>query len=155
MVAILVGAALGLSGALTQTFARNPLASPDILGVTDGAAAGAVAVIVLGGASGYGGAWSTGTLQPIGVTIAAFAGRRSPPSPLYLLAWRQGIDGTGWCWSASASARCSRARLLAAGPGPHPGRPSAQVWLNGSINGRGWEQAMPLLWALVILLPAP
>ena len=38
LVAVLVGAALGLSGALTQTFARNPLASPDILGVTEGAA---------------------------------------------------------------------------------------------------------------------
>ena len=32
----LVGAALGISGAITQTVARNPLASPDILGVTDG-----------------------------------------------------------------------------------------------------------------------
>ena len=42
LVAILVGCALGLSGALTQTFARNPLASPDILGVTEGAALGAV-----------------------------------------------------------------------------------------------------------------
>ena len=39
MAAVAVGAALGLAGALTQTFARNPLASPDILGVTDGAAA--------------------------------------------------------------------------------------------------------------------
>ena len=42
MVAVAVGAALGLAGALTQTLARNPLASPDILGVTEGAAFGAV-----------------------------------------------------------------------------------------------------------------
>ena len=33
----LVGAALGLSGAIIQSIARNPLASPDILGVTGGA----------------------------------------------------------------------------------------------------------------------
>ena len=38
VVAVAVGAALGLAGALTQTVARNALASPDILGVTDGAA---------------------------------------------------------------------------------------------------------------------
>ena len=50
-VAVLVGVALGVSGALIQTFARNPLASPDVLGVTGGAAVGAVAVIVLGGSA--------------------------------------------------------------------------------------------------------
>ena len=37
-----VGLCLGLAGALTQTFSRNPLATPDILGVTSGASAGAV-----------------------------------------------------------------------------------------------------------------
>ncbi|HZA03254.1 MAG TPA: iron chelate uptake ABC transporter family permease subunit, partial [Propionibacteriaceae bacterium] len=49
---LLVGAALALSGAITQTVARNALASPDILGVTAGASATAVAVIVLGGVGG-------------------------------------------------------------------------------------------------------
>ena len=63
---MLVGAALGLAGALTQTFARNPLASPDILGVTEGAAVGAVAVIVLSGASGYGGGLVSGSLASVG-----------------------------------------------------------------------------------------
>jgi iron complex transport system permease protein len=74
LVATLVGAALGLSGALFQTFARNPLASPDILGVTRGSALGAVAVIVLSGASGYGGGLVAGTLQGVGVPIASFLG---------------------------------------------------------------------------------
>ena len=60
VVAVAVGAALGLAGALTQTVARNALASPDILGVTDGAALAAVAVIVLAGGSGYGGGLVTG-----------------------------------------------------------------------------------------------
>ena len=48
----LVGAALGLAGAITQAVVRNPLASPDILGITNGASAAAVAVIVLGGGAG-------------------------------------------------------------------------------------------------------
>ncbi|HCB07894.1 MAG TPA: iron ABC transporter, partial [Nocardioides bacterium] len=59
-VAVTVGASLGLAGALTQTLARNPLASPDILGVTDGAAFGAVLVIVVAGGSGYGGGLVSG-----------------------------------------------------------------------------------------------
>jgi iron complex transport system permease protein len=151
-VAILVGAALAVSGALTQTFARNALASPDILGVTDGAAAGAVAVIVLGGTAG--GTLAT-SLSAIGVTTAALAGAALATFAIYVLAWRQGIDGTrlvlvgigvGAMLSALVSWLLVRARIWDA--------QEAAIWLNGSINGRGWEQARPLFWALVILLPA-
>jgi iron complex transport system permease protein len=67
---VLVGACLGLSGALTQTFARNPLASPDVLGVTEGAAVGAVDVIVLGGTAG----WLGTTVSRFGIPSAALAG---------------------------------------------------------------------------------
>ena len=45
--AMLVGAALGMSGAVFQSIARNPLGSPDIIGFESGAAAGAVIVIVV------------------------------------------------------------------------------------------------------------
>lgn len=49
--ALLVGAALGLAGALFQSLVRNPLGSPDVLGFTQGAAAGALVVVVAGGSS--------------------------------------------------------------------------------------------------------
>jgi len=99
-VAVAVGAALGLAGALTQTVARNPLASPDILGVTEGAAFGAVAVIVLSGASGYGGGLVTGRLQELGLPLAAFGGAILTAMLLYLFSWRRG----GWaCGSSSPS----------------------------------------------------
>jgi iron complex transport system permease protein len=154
LVAVLVGAALGLSGALTQTFARNPLASPDILGVTHGAALGAVAVIVLSGSSGYGGAVVTGRLQELGVPIAAFVGGLGTAALLYVLSWRRGIDGqrlilVGIGLSAALVAMTSwllmRARIQDAA--------SAQVWLNGSLNARGWEHAAPLLWTMAVLVP--
>ena len=154
LVAILVGAALGLSGALFQTFARNPLASPDILGVTRGAALGAVAVIVLSGASGWGGGLVAGTLQTMGVPLAAFAGGMFAAALLYVLSWRRGIDGqrlvlVGIGLSAALTAATSwllvRARIEDAA--------SAQVWLNGSLNARGWEQAVPLLWTMAVLVP--
>lgn len=154
VVAVLVGAALGLSGALTQTFARNPLASPDILGVTHGAALGAVAVIVLSGASGYGGGLVSGSLQEVGVPVAAFAGALTTATLLYALAWRRGIDGqrlvlVGIGISAALTAGTSwllvTARIEDAA--------SAQVWLNGSLNARGWEQAAPVLWAMALLVP--
>lgn len=153
VVALLAGAALGLSGALTQTFARNALASPDILGVTQGAALGAVAVIVLTGASGYAGR-AAGTLQQVGVPLAAFAGALLTAGLLYLLSWRRGIDGQrlvligiglGFVLTAGTSWLLAKARIQDAA--------SAQIWLNGSLNGRGWEQAVPLLWTLAALVP--
>jgi iron complex transport system permease protein len=154
LVAVLVGAALGLSGALTQTFARNPLASPDILGITEGAALGAVAVIVLSGASGSGAGLVTGTLQSLGVPLAAFTGAMLTAVLLYVISWRRGIDGqrlvlVGIGLSAALSAATSwllvRARIEDAA--------SAQVWLNGSLNARGWDQAWPMIWTLLLLVP--
>ncbi|MFC5823586.1 iron chelate uptake ABC transporter family permease subunit, partial [Nonomuraea insulae] len=49
LLAVLVGAAFGMSGAVFQSLARNPLGSPDIIGVNAGAAAGAVLMILVAG----------------------------------------------------------------------------------------------------------
>lgn len=154
VVALLAGAALGLSGALTQTFARNPLASPDILGVTQGAALGAVVVIVVTGATGWGTDPVGGTLQRVGVPMAAFAGALLTAVALYLLSWRRGIDGQrlvligigmSFILTAATNWLLVKARIEDAA--------RAQVWLNGSLNGRGWDQAVPLLWTLAALVP--
>jgi iron complex transport system permease protein len=153
-VAVAVGAALGLAGALTQTLARNPLASPDILGVTEGAAFGAVAVIVLSGASGYGGGLVTGRLQELGLPLAAFAGAILTATLLYLFSWRRGLDmqrlvlvgiGLGAALSAGTSYLLVTARIQDAA--------SAQVWLSGSLNARGWEHGRPVLLTLAVLGP--
>ncbi|MEU4241659.1 iron chelate uptake ABC transporter family permease subunit [Actinoplanes sp. NPDC026619] len=142
LTALLVGAALAVSGALTQTFARNPLASPDVLGVTNGASLGAVAVIVLGGTS------------VIGVPLAALAGGLVTATIVYLLAWRRGVDGyrlvligigVGEIVSGGVSWFLVRAEILDA--------TRATIWLNGSVAGAGWEQVRPLSIALAVLLP--
>jgi iron complex transport system permease protein len=148
-VAVLVGIALGISGALIQTFARNPLASPDILGVTGGASIGAVTVIVLGGAS------ASGALGGLGLPAAALAGGLLMASLVFGLAWNKGVDGyrlvlVGIGLSAMAQAVVSylltRSDIQDAAV--------ANVWITGSLNGRGWDQALPLALALVLLVPA-
>jgi iron complex transport system permease protein len=153
-VAVAVGAALGLAGALTQTIARNPLASPDILGVTDGAALGAVFVIVVAGGSGYGGALVSGRLQEVGLPLAAFTGATLTALLLYALSWRRGLDlqrlvlvgiGLGAALVAATSYLLVNARIQDAA--------SAQVWLSGSLTGRGWEHGRPVLLALAVLFP--
>lgn len=150
VVGLVVGASLGLSGALFQTFARNPLASPDMLGVTDGAAVGAVFVIVMGSS---GGTLATG-VNSLGVTSAALAGALLAAAGLYLLAWRRGIDGTrlvlvgvglSAILTAAVSWMLSKAVIWDV--------PAALVWLSGSLVGRGWHEAMPAIWALVVLGP--
>jgi iron complex transport system permease protein len=153
-VAALVGAALGLAGALCQTFARNPLASPDILGVTQGASVGAVALIVLTGGAGYGGGLVGGTLQSVGLPFAALGGALVTATLLYVLSWRRGIDGQrlvligigiGAALTALTEWLLISARIQDA--------VSASIWLNGSLNARGWDQGRPVLYTLLVLVP--
>jgi len=147
---MLVGLALGLAGAITQAVARNPLASPDLLGITAGAAAVAVTLIVLGGGATAG---LLGVLGAVGLPVAALAGGLLAAVAVYLLAWRDGIDGfrlalVGLGVSALGAAWTSyllvRADLVEA--------TEATVWLTGSLNGRGWEHAVPLAVAVVLAL---
>ncbi|NUS63157.1 MAG: iron chelate uptake ABC transporter family permease subunit, partial [Saccharothrix sp.] len=86
---VFVGAALGVAGAVFQSIARNPLASPDVLGVTWGAGAGAVTVITFAGSLGAVG----GTVATVGVPLAALGGGLLAGLLVYGLAWRRGIEG--------------------------------------------------------------
>jgi iron complex transport system permease protein len=151
MVGALVGLALGMAGALTQTFARNPLATPDILGVTGGASAGAVAMIVLGG-----GTYAvTSDLLRVGLPAAALVGGLIAAAVVYGLSWRSGIDsyrlilvgiGCAAVLTALTSWLLVRSQLADAA--------QASVWLAGSLNSRTWDHAVPLAIAVAVLMPA-
>ncbi len=142
----LVGLALGTAGALTQAVARNPLASPDVLGITAGASTAVVALLVLGGGG-------TGALAAVGTPVAALAGALAAAAAVYLLAWRDGIEGlrlalvglgVGAAGGAATSYLLLRADLLEA--------TQATVWITGSLNGRGWEHVVPLLVVVPVTL---
>jgi iron complex transport system permease protein len=76
--AAFVGFALATAGTVMQGFFRNPMADPSIIGVSSGAAVGAVAVIALGG------------LGPLGLETAAFVGALLAAFAVYLIATRGG-----------------------------------------------------------------
>ena len=130
VLAAATGAAFGLSGAVFQSLARNPLASPDIIGITAGATAGAVLVIVLnlGGTL----AISAGALGGgLGAAIAVylFAMRRgAPPGRLILV----GI-AIAALLTATTSYLLTRARIYDA--------QRATIWLTGSLNSADWPKA--------------
>lgn len=84
---VVVGAALGLAGALTQSTLRNRLAAPDVLGIGSGAALGAVAAT-----TGTGGA-ATGFAASAGAPLAAVAGGLGTAVLVYALTWERGRSG--------------------------------------------------------------
>ncbi|OKH94053.1 FecCD family ABC transporter permease [Streptomyces uncialis] len=153
-VAVLAGAALGLAGALTQTFARNPLASPDILGVTQGASLAAVLVIVGTASEGSGGGPVDGALQHFGLVPAAFAGGITAAVLLRVLAGGRGTDPqrlvlTGIAVGAVLAA-LTRWVLVRASIDDAA---SAQRWLFGNLDGRGWDHAVPVAVVLAAMFP--
>ena len=95
VVALLVGALFGLSGVIYQRLIGNPLATPDIIGISAGASAGAVAVLVVGGAG-------------LAVSGGAISGATAAATIVFALSWRAARPPTGWCSSGSASPRCCR-----------------------------------------------
>ncbi|MGZ4518654.1 MAG: FecCD family ABC transporter permease [Mycobacteriaceae bacterium] len=142
---VLVGLALGMSGAITQSITRNPLASPDILGITAGAGVAAVAVIVFG--SGVAG----GLLTQLGLPISALLGGVLTAVAIYLLAWRGGVQGfrlvlVGIAVGAMLTSLTSYLLLRA----EITGAAQAAVWLIGSLNGRGWDHVVPVTIAVAV-----
>lgn len=147
---LLIGAAFGVSGAITQAISRNPLASPDVLGVTPGASAGAVGVIVL--ASTYGGAATIAAA--IGLPVAALIGGLLSAALVYVLAWRRGVDGYRLVLvgiGVQAFMLNLTYWLLTIGDISQAGQ--ALVWITGSLNGRSWPDLVPVAVALAVFLP--
>jgi iron complex transport system permease protein len=140
LVGLLVGAALGAAGALTSSVVRNPLATPDVLGVTAGASAAAVGVLLLG--------W------PLPLPLAALAGGLAAAALVAVLSWRGGVTGAHLVLVGIALSSCATALtsfLLVRAEVTDAQR--AVVWLTGSVNGRGWEHVRPLLLTVGVLLP--
>ncbi|SDI38674.1 iron complex transport system permease protein [Rhodococcus triatomae] len=147
LVAALIGMALGLAGALTQSISRNALASPDILGITAGASAAAVSLIVLGGGGSF-----IGLLAILGIPLAALAGGIVTALAIYLLAWRKGVEGYRLILigiGTNAMLIAVTQWLLISADINDASR--AQVWLNGSLAAASWNQVWPLLAILGVI----
>ncbi len=141
--ALLLGGALGMSGAIFQSLTRNPLGSPDIIGFTAGSHSGALVVILVFS----GGYYQTAAGALAGGILTAFI--------VYLLAWRRGAEGfrliiVGIGISAMLGAfnawMIRKADLQVA--------MSAVTWSAGSLNGLGTEQLLPVTVILCLIVPS-
>ncbi|MEV0316986.1 FecCD family ABC transporter permease [Streptomyces sp. NPDC050658] len=142
VVGLLVGAAFGVAGGLIQTVARNPLASPDIIGISQGASAVTVGAMTLGVTS-Y-------TVLPYLSVLGGIAAA----ALVYVFAWRGGLHATRFVLIGIGFAIALRSiTTLFMTKGDYLVAQQAQIWMTGSLNGRGWAEAQPLGLTLLVLLP--
>ena len=136
------GMALGMAGAIFQSLARNPLASPDIIGFDSGAALGAVTTVILFGATGA------------QVALGAIAGGFVTAIVVFTLAWRGSVTplrlvlvgiGVGFFAYAGVDFLMTRSNIFEAA--------AAQAWLTGSLNARLWSHVAIAAVGVLVLAP--
>ncbi|MBO9522761.1 MAG: iron ABC transporter permease [Nocardioidaceae bacterium] len=143
LAAVFAGLALGLAGTIFQQLLGNPLASPDFVGVSEGAGLAAVAGLTVFHVSG----------API--SLLAFGGAMTSAALIYLLAWKDGITGyrfiligigvsaffvalTGWVVARSEDWEAR----------------SAMTWLTGSVGQAGHGEIRALVVTVLLAIPA-
>lgn len=140
--ALATGLALGVAGTLFQHLLRNPLASPDFVGVSSGASLAAVAGIVFYGSDG------------LGIPVLALLGALGSSLLMYVLAWRDGVDGYRFILIGIGVSAfmygltgylLTRADLNDAREAMH--------WLTGTVGQSGDTEVNVLLVALAALVP--
>ncbi|MFF1296251.1 MULTISPECIES: FecCD family ABC transporter permease [unclassified Streptomyces] len=144
---LVVGIALGVSGAITQSIARNPLASPDVLGITGGAGVVAVFLVTVSGGT------AAAITNSMGLSAAALMGGLGTGLLVYLLAWRRGIDGFRLILigiSVTAVTQAITTWLLATADIRDVAR--SQAWLIGSLDNRSWGEVRMASWCTLVLL---
>ncbi|MFI2076225.1 FecCD family ABC transporter permease [Streptomyces triculaminicus] len=142
LVGLLAGTALGLAGAVFQSVSRNPLGSPDVIGLGQGSTVGALLVIVL-----FQG-------DPPAVAAGSLAGGVLSGAAIYALAWKKGVQGNRFVLVGIAMAAILTAvigYLLTKANLTDAAR--ATLWMVGSLGGRDWDQVRPLLLACAVLVP--
>ncbi|WP_372373017.1 FecCD family ABC transporter permease [Vreelandella venusta] len=141
VLAILVGAALAVAGAILQSIVRNPLASPDVIGITSGAALAAVLFLAL---------LST-TLSIRWLPVAAMLGALVSALLVVSLAWKSGISPARMVLvGIGLAAAMGAATTLLLVISDDTAAMTAYVWLTGSLYAAQWEDVQGLLpWILV------
>ncbi|MFT4235140.1 MAG: iron chelate uptake ABC transporter family permease subunit [Microbacterium sp.] len=141
-VGLLAGLAFGAAGTTFQTMLRNPLASPDVIGISSGASAAAVISLVVlhwNAAATTGVALIAGVMTALVIYLAARSGA-STGGRLILI----GI-GVGAMLDSVVSYTIQRAAEWDVAV--------AMRWLTGSLNGPSWGSIWPLACAVVVLIP--
>lgn len=148
LISIMVGISLAVAGAILQAILRNPLASPDVTGITGGASVAVVLFLAI-----FSNDSNALTVSIHWMPLAAFIGATIIAILLYLLAWKNGLSsfrlvliGIG-LW-ALTKALTNLFMII----GPIHQAAQANVWITGSVYGATWSNVQILTPITIILL---
>jgi iron complex transport system permease protein len=142
VLALVTGVCFGLGGVTFQTMLRNPLASPDIIGISSAAsAAAAFGIIVL-------------NLGETGVSVFAIVAALSVALVIYVLSFKDGVAGTRLVLiGIGIAAMLNSATSYVLNQAGQWDLQAATRWLNGSLYGSTWDETVPVLVALAVFGP--
>lgn len=142
--AFLVGASLAVSGAILQGVIRNPLASPDIIGITSGASVAAVAFIT----------YLSGEVSIQWLPVAAMIGAGITSLVIYMLAWKKGVTpirlvligiGINFLMQSLTKVMLVLSPIYTAS--------EAYLWLVGTVYGTTWKAVGTILPCALVFIP--
>jgi iron complex transport system permease protein len=142
VLAVVAGLCFGLGGVTFQTMLRNPLASPDIIGITSGASAAAAFAIV--------------SLSLTGTQVSAFAivAGLGVALLVYTLSFNDGVAGTRLILiGIGMRAMLDSATAYVLSMAAEWDLQLATRWLAGSLNGTRWTEVVPVVAALAVMGP--
>lgn len=139
---LLTGFSFGIAGVTFQTMLRNPLASPDIIGISSGASTAAVIGIVVF------------SLGETAVSFLALGAALVTAAAIYLLANRRGFAGMRLILiGIGVAAMLDSVITYVLSRAPSWDLQAAMQWLTGSLNGASWSHTLPLAIACLLLVP--
>lgn len=148
IVALLVGMGLAVAGGILQGMIRNPLASPDILGITGGAAVAVVGFLAI-----FSDENNALTVSIKWMPVAAFIGAGIIALLVYFLAWKNGVSPIrlvliGIGISALMQAFTTLMMIM----GPIYRASQANIWITGTVHGSTWNNVITLApWVMILL----
>ncbi|MEH7883552.1 iron ABC transporter permease [Bacillus sp. JJ1609] len=148
IVALMVGVGLAVAGGLLQGMIRNPLASPDIIGITGGAS-----VAVVGFLAYFSDENNALTVSIKWMPVSAFIGATLIAFLVYFLSWKNGVSPVrlvliGIGISAMMQALTTLMMLM----GPIYRASQANIWITGTVHGSTWGNVWVLVpWTLILV----
>lgn len=148
IIALLVGVCLAIAGAIMQSLVRNPLASPDIIGVTGGASFAVVLFLALFSDSNH-----ALTVSIAWLPLAAFIGASLTGLAVYFFAWKDGVSSFRLVLiGIGLSVLMKSLTTLWMIKGPIYQASQANIWITGSVYAANWSQVQLLLPVTIFLV---
>lgn len=145
LLAVLVGMALAVAGAIAQAVLRNPLADPGIIGINSGAALAAMVVLV-----------GLDDVSPAILPVAGFAGASAMVAAIFLLSWNNGTSSLRLLLiGIGLGALASAATTFLTAVGDIGDVQRAMVWMAGSLFDSNWTKVAVLAaWSVPVMVAA-